>query len=138
MKFKYFQYPVEGNKSVYRPSVPIVFKKGKKMVWISAAIIDSGSDYIILPIELAGELGIKIDPKKRMDFYAAGGNSFPVYPAGTEVEYILRQNGFRPIRRETEVYFAESQSGILLGNIGFLDCFKVVLNGLKKELELSV
>lgn len=50
---------------------------------------------------------------------------------------LLRQGGFRSIQWKTKVFFAESQPGILLGQKGFLERFKVILDGQKKEVEIN-
>lgn len=135
MKFKYSQYPTLEGKSIYRPSIPIIFKNEEKFIYVEA-IIDSGADFTILPIEIAGELGIKLDVKSKATFYGAGGNPFTVYPSPVQIEHVLRQNGFRQITWKASLYFAESQPAILLGNHGFLDQFEVRLKGKTKETEI--
>ena len=135
MKFKYSQYPTPEGKNIYRPSIPIIFKNGEKFIYVEA-VIDSGADFTILPIEIAGELGIKLDVKSKVTFYGAGGNPFTVYPSPVQIEHILRQSGFRQIAWKAHLYFAESQPAILLGNHGFLDQFEVRLKGKTKETEI--
>ncbi|OIO52290.1 hypothetical protein COT40_02180 [Candidatus Peregrinibacteria bacterium CG08_land_8_20_14_0_20_41_10] len=135
MKFKYFQYPAPDSKNIYRPSIPITFKNGYRFIDV-IALIDSGADFTILPLEIAGVLGIELNPQSKISFYGAGDNSFTVYPSPVKIEHILKQIGFRQIVWKTCVYFAESQSTILLGNHGFLDQFEIRLNGKKKELEI--
>lgn len=135
MKFKYSQYPAPNGKSIYRASVPILFKHGSS-IFYTEGIIDSGADYTILPIEVAGELNIKLESKKKATFLGAGSNPFTVYESPVKIQHLLRQNGFRSIQWESIVYFAESQPGVLLGNFGFLDRLKVTLDGTKKEVEI--
>lgn len=100
------------------------------------ALIDSGADFTILPIEIAGVLSIKLDTNKKTSFEGAGGNHFIVYPSPVKIEHIIRQSGFRVIKWEAVVYFAESQPAILLGNNGFLDQVKVIFNGKDKTIEI--
>lgn len=134
MIFQYSQYIGPHGKFIYRPEIPIVFKNGKHFILVRA-IIDSGADYIILPIETAGQLNIKLISKS--EFYSAGGNRFTVYKSPVELEYIIRKEGFRNIVQKTIVFFAESQPAILLGNHGFLEKLKVTLNGPKKETAIA-
>ena len=105
---------------------------------LTRAIIDSGADFIILPIEIAGELGIKLLEKDKTEFVGAGKNLFTVYKSPIEIEYIIRKEGFRNITHKTVVFFAESQPAILLGNHGFLQKLIVTLNGPKKEVEITI
>lgn len=136
MKFKYSEYIGPNSTKLFRPTVPIIFKNRSKFIQ-TEAIIDSGSDFTILPIEMAGILDIKLNINTKTTFYGAGNNLFTVYPSPENIEHILRQNKFRSIKWETKVFFAESQPGILLGHKGFLEKFKVTLDGKKKELEIN-
>lgn len=136
MKFSYSQFPGLDNKSVYRPSIPMFFKYASYFVY-TEGFIDSGSDYTILPLEFAGELHLKLDTSKKTEFVGAGKNPFVVYPSPVKIKHVIRQNGFRNLEWESKVYFAESQPGILLGNSGFLDHFRVTLDGIKKEVEIT-
>lgn len=135
MKFKYSEYLDEKGVKIFRPTIPIVFKINSKFIQ-TEAILDSGADFIILPIEMATILDIKLDINKRMNFFGAGGNSFSVYPSPEKIEHILRQNGFRTIKWSTNVFFAESQPAILLGQKGFFEHFLVTMDGKNKEVEI--
>ena len=55
MKFKYSEYIGGNNVKIFRPTVPIVFKNNSKFIQ-TEAVIDSGADFTILPIEIAGIL----------------------------------------------------------------------------------
>jgi hypothetical protein len=136
MIFKYSQYPTPKGKLIYRPVIDIIFQNKKKFILVEA-VIDSGADYTILPIEIAGELNIKLDKKSKETFTGAGKNPFNVYKSPVKIEHRIRQKGHRDYTWKSIVYFAESQPTILLGQHGFLDQFVVTLNGLKKELEIK-
>lgn len=112
-----------------------MFKTHAKYI-LTEAIIDTGADFTILPIELAGYLEIKLDLRTRTKFHGAGSNPFTVYPSPFKIQHILKQDGFRQIQWEVKIFFAESQPGILLGHKGFLEKFKVIFDGPKKELEI--
>ena len=133
MNFEYSEYVGPDGKTLYRPAIPIMFKNGKYYILVRA-IIDSGADFTILPIETAKQLDVKLD--KKTVFYAAGGNQFSVYKSPIELAYLVRKIGFRSITHKTIVYFAESQTTILLGNHGFLDHLRITLNGPKKRIEI--
>ncbi|MEK9132527.1 MAG: hypothetical protein AAB606_02360 [Patescibacteria group bacterium] len=136
MKFKYSEYIDQDGVKTFRPTVSIMFKNKSRFIF-TEAIIDSGADFTILPIEIAGMLDIKLDLRTKATFHGAGSNPFTVYPSPLEIEHILRQGGFRPIQWKTKVFFAESQPGILLGQKGFLERFKVTLDGQRKEVEIN-
>ncbi len=136
MKFKYSEYTSANKIKIFRPTVPILFKNKSKLI-LTEAIVDSGADFTILPIEMAGVLGLKLEAREKRTFYGAGSSPFSVYRSSEKIEHMLRQSGFRTITWKTEVYFAESQPGILLGYKGFLEDFKIVLDGKKKELEVN-
>jgi hypothetical protein len=136
MRFQYSEYRGVNGTKIFRPTVPIVFKNQEKFIQ-TEAIIDSGADFTILPIEMAGFLGIKLETKAKMIFHGAGSNPFTVYRSPVEVEHILRQAGFRAIDWVSKVFFAELQPGILLGHKGFLEFFRVTLDGRKREVEIT-
>lgn len=118
------------------PLVPITFRN-KKKVFVTIALIDSGADVSILPIEIAGELGLKLDPKEKIEMNAAGGNTFFIYPSTEKIECIVEQKGFRSIILRSKVYFTEAASTILLGHNNFLYQLKITLDGVKKEIVVS-
>ncbi len=136
MKFSYSQFPGLNSESVYRPSIPIFFKYQSYFIY-TEGIIDSGADYTILPLELAGELHLELDPSTKTKFIGAGKNPFVVYPSSVKIKHMIRQSGFRNLEWESKVYFAESQPAILLGHHGFLDHFRVTLDGRKREVEIT-
>ncbi len=136
MKFKYSEYSARDGSTLFRPTVPITFKSKSQFIF-TEAIIDSGADFTILPIEIAGALGLALNAKAKTTFLGAGNNPFTVYPSPEVIEHILRQSGFRPIQWKSIVFFAELQPAILLGHKGFLEHFKVTLDGQRKELEIN-
>lgn len=125
------------NLKIFRPTVPIFFKNKSKFIH-TEAVIDSGADFTILPIELAGILDIKLDTNSKATFYGAGRNPFSVYPSPGSISCMLRKNGFKTITWKTKVFFAESQPAILLGHKGFLEKFRVTLDGERREVEIMV
>ena len=136
MIFKYYQYQTKENETIYRPTIPIVFKNGKHFIFTDATI-DSGADFSILSIEMAKVLDIKLDHRSKKTIESAGGNTFTVYPSPISIEHIIRQKGFRTLKWKALVYFSEIQPTILLGQKGFLDKLIVTLDGRKKEVRLD-
>ena len=136
MKFKYSEYIDEEGIKIFRPTVPIIFKNKSKFIQ-TEAVIDSGADFTILPIEIAGILDIKLDGRTKRTFHGAGSNSFTVYPSPISVEHLIRQGGFRTLAWKTKVFFAEAEPAILLGHKGFLENFRVTLDGKRKEVEIT-
>ena len=138
MKFQYSQFSVSGSRMVYRPMLEIVLKANKRFIY-THAVIDSGADCCIYPKDLADDLGITLDPKNKEEFFGAGGKKFVVFPSPVKIEHLIRKNGFRSIVwQNSKVYFANNHNIALLGMSGFLDKFRVVLNGCDKEFEIFV
>ncbi|OGI14982.1 hypothetical protein A3K63_03080 [Candidatus Micrarchaeota archaeon RBG_16_49_10] len=63
ISFSYRKEGLHGNRVIYRPKIPVTFRKYKKEVSL-IAIIDSGSDATILSKEVAEQLGLAIGGKK--------------------------------------------------------------------------
>lgn len=135
MKFPYVEFLGLAEDRIFRPLVLITFQAGDKQ-FKSYALIDSGADYTILPIEIAGHLGLKLSSEFRYFMEAAGGSSLNIYRSPVEVKHIIQKSGFRNLEWLSYVYFAESGSTLLLGQKGFLDRFEVRLNGHSKEAQI--
>ena len=137
MIFQYSQFPVPDQKGVfiYRTTIPIIFKYKTNFILVEA-LVDSGADQTILPVEIATALNIPLDESSATYFFGAGGNTFEVYRSQFAIQHSLRAAGFQPIQWSTKVYFAQSQPTILLGQDGFLNRFRVTLDGIKKEIEI--
>ncbi len=136
MIFPYVEFLGFSEERIFRPMIPVTFKANGER-FQSYALIDSGADYSILPIEIAGIFKLKISDQPNSNILGAGGNTFTIYKSPVEVEQIIQKRGFRDIKWKSFVYFAESGSTILLGQNGFLNHFKVVLNGKNREIEIT-
>lgn len=135
MKFPYVEFLGLVEDRIFRPVIPVTFKVQDKQ-FKSYALIDSGADYTILPIEVAGQLGLKLSAEFRYSMEAAGGSSLNIYRSPVEIKHIIQKSGFRNLEWSSYVYFAESGSTLLLGQKGFLDRFEVRLNGHSKETHI--
>ena len=120
---------------IFRPMLPVTFRANGES-FKSYALVDSGSDYTILPIEIAGVLKLKLSVDRQFRLQAAGGNIFRIYKSPQKVEQAIEKKGFRPRKFSSYIYFAESGSAILLGQKGFLDQLNVKLKGPEKVFEV--
>lgn len=135
MQFPYIEFLGLSEERIFRPIIPVTFKANKQ-TFESYALVDSGSDYTILPIEIAGKLKLKLSDQLQYSVQGAGGSNFTIYRSPIEIEQVIQNKGFRDIKWSSYVYFAESGSTLLLGQKGFLDKFEVKLNGPKKEISI--
>ena len=138
MIFPYTEYSDTG-KSVFRPTVRVVFScKGTSLI-VGHALVDTGADKTLLPLSMATAFGFTFDLEKEKEMWGgAGGGSFPVYRSPMPIEYKIEQQGFRPIVWKAPVYFTLHQPTILLGHDGFLEKFNLLFKGKDRLLELSV
>lgn len=136
MVFPYVEFLGLAEERIFRPMIPITFKV-EDVEFGAYALVDSGADYTVLPIEIAGVFNLKIDNQIQYSILGAGGTTFKIYKSPIEVEHIVKKRGFREIKWKSFVYFAESGSTILLGQAGFMNKFKIVLNGKTKEVAIE-
>jgi len=137
MIFPYIEFLGLQEERIFRPMIPIIFK-ANNCIFKSYALVDSGSDYTILPIEIASKLNIKLSSKNLYTIEGAGGSTFNIYQSPLEIEHILHQKGFRDIKLSSKIFFAESGSTLLLGQKGFLEKIKTNLKGNQKEIEINL
>lgn len=136
MFFPYVEFMGLTEERIFRPMIPVKFKANSE-TFSTYSLIDSGCDYTILPIELAGIFKFNLSDQPRHTIGAAGGGSFTIYRSPMEVETILTKKGFRDIKFKSIVYFAESGSTCMLGQKGFLDQLNINLNGRNREIEVK-
>lgn len=135
MNFPYIEFLGLSEERIFRPMIPIIFKANKKE-FKTYSLIDSGSDYTILPIEIATILNLDISNEPRFNMLGAGGNCFIIYKSPIKIQFNIQKNGFKELHWKSYVYFAESGTTILLGQNGFLDQCKVLFNGTNKTIEI--
>lgn len=135
MIFPYVEFLGLAEDRIFRPMVPVTFRANGKN-FKTYSLIDSGADYTVLPIEIAGVFKLKLSDQPRYSMLGAGGSTFTIYKSPIEIEQIIQKRGFRDIKWKSFVYFAESDSTILLGQNSFLNHFKIILNGKNKEVEI--
>lgn len=120
---------------VFRPYVPIILKVNSK-TFEGYALIDSGADYNILPLEIAKSLDLYPFDQPSFQIGAAGGKTFTVYKSPVEIDHIIKSKG-RKLRWKSFVYFSEYERNILLGESGFVNKFKITLDGKSREIEIG-
>ena len=135
MNFPFVEFRGMSEERVFRPMIPVTFKVNREE-FKTYSLVDSGSDYNILPIEMAGIFKFELSGRYSFSVLSAGGDKFTVYKSPEEVEHVIQKRGFRDIKWKSYVYFAESGSTILLGQNGFMNKFKIILNGKNKEVEI--
>jgi hypothetical protein len=136
MKFRYIKAALEQRSSIFgsyilKPIIPVgLINKERSLAF--AALIDSGADFCIFPMGLAGPLGVTIDKSKAESFAGISGEPSKAYFSGLTIDI----GGWK---YETSVSFSSDISprgyGIL-GQKGFFDLFKVTFDLQKEEIEL--
>jgi predicted aspartyl protease len=135
MIFHHTEFLGAAEERVFRPIIKVSFSSDGKEVPMQC-MIDSGSDYTILPIEAAGIFKFNLSDQPQYRMAGAGNNTFKIYKSPTELDIVLKRKGFREIKYKSFIYFAESEPIGLLGFKGFLENLKVKLDGKNKEIEI--
>lgn len=118
---------------VWRPIIPIILIKGKKLVGYEA-LMDSGADHNIFHGDLTEILGIKLTLGKSRKVYGLGGQSIKGYIHNLVIKPMGMEKYSAPVIFSKQM--PEHSLGVL-GNIGFFDKFKVTFDYEKKIIEVS-
>ena len=81
--FPYIEFLGLTEDRVFRPMIPLVFRANGQE-YKNYALIDSGSDYTILPIEIAGRFKFHLGDQPRYGLVGAGGDTFTIYRSPIE------------------------------------------------------
>lgn len=137
MKFRYTEYELGKGKTIYRPTLPITLHYGDVAIPVSDALVDTGADQTLLPLEFAIVFGFRFDLKENGEVWSgAGGGKFHVFSAPMPIHFTLEQRGFRTIRWTGMACFTLEQPTILLGHKGCLEYLDVTVRGKKREIEV--
>lgn len=136
MTFPYIEFLGLSQERVFRPMVPIIFEYGELKI-DAYALIDSAADYTILPIETASEFNIPLSKQHPYRLQAAGGNVVTMYKSPEKINLRIQESGFKDISLQSTVYFAESETKIILGQKGFLEFLNISLSGKQRELKIK-
>lgn len=117
---------------VYRPYVLVKLGNGER--WSKnfiRALVDTGADNNLFPIEFANEIGIDYKKGKRWKIVGVGRQEVHVYIIFAKIKIDRREF-------ETMIQFGEHIRTPLLGREGFLNYFdRVSFNVKKRFLELK-
>ncbi len=133
MKFKYTQVnllsPFSKKQKLLRPIIPVSLKYKQRSIHYEA-LIDSGADFCIFPVEIGQKLGINF--KKARKIYFSGATGEPIL--GLVGKIILK---IGEVTFETKVVFADlAGKSALLGQYGFFDLCKIKFDFENKEIKL--
>tara|TARA_Y100000310_G_scaffold99766_1_gene97630 strand:+ start:496 stop:900 length:405 start_codon:yes stop_codon:yes gene_type:complete len=117
---------------VHVPTMPVILNGFP----LGHALIDTGADVTIIPMEVNKLLGLELEKSSTLSFVGAGGDIFRAVPTKKKIEYRIEQAGHRPICWKGTVFFAAGQPTILLGNYQCLDQLKITLDGKNRKLNL--
>ena len=120
----------------YHPSIDVTFKYKSVRFPYKSALVDTGSDFVMLPLDIAEALGAKPDFDRTIELNCACGDSFNSYMSLHPLEIIVDHKGFRPTSWQTHVQFVDARVTVLLGNKGFLDYFDATFYGGRHVLNL--
>lgn len=142
MKFPYktsiYTNPITSQRDIiYRPFVPIdVAYNGR---WLSDiteggiknidALIDSGADQNLAPMDLAVLLGVQFINVKIHKIFGVDGRAVETYPAPVSIR--IGRHAY-----DTLIFFADRIPEILLGGQGFFDRWKVTFQ-YAKQIKIS-
>ena len=134
MKFKYRKinlvHPFSRKKYILRPIIPVSLSF-RSLAIRYEALIDSGSDFNIFPIEIAQKLNINLKNSKTIHFSGVEDSSIQGHIASVFLS--INHASFK-----TNVVFADlpSSTGIL-GQNGFFDIFKVNFDLSREKVEVN-
>jgi len=135
MRFDYTPYGLAAQ-TIYRPCIPVTFRYSGASFPVGNALVDTGADVTLLPMELATHLGVELAAEEGIDIGSAGGGHFIAVPSAKPVECSIEGHGFRPLRWKGIVYFAPRQPTVLLGHRGCLDHLDILFRGRSRALEV--
>lgn len=132
MKFPYrkisLRHPFTSKDFILRPIIPISIKyTGKNLRY--EALIDSGADFNIFPLEIANKLGIKSKKANTISFTGISGNMIQGFIADIFIEF-----GNTMIK--TKTIFAPVGNGVL-GEYGLFDLCKLTFDLKKKIIKIE-
>lgn len=133
MTFSFKYKPVKLKSGIiHRPIIPLAFREKQSLSVF--AMLDSGSDLTVIPLEVAEELGLELKDENEI----SGISKKPVkakessvvieFGKGHEI-YSFRVPVLVPIEAE--------DMPIIIGREGFFNQFKIIFNEQRKEIEFK-
>jgi len=132
MEFKYAKREWSRG-TVYVPVIPITLNGFP----VGHALIDTGADASLFPMELNQLLDVELDREKTITFTSAGGEDFKAIPSKKPIEYRIEQPGFRPITWKGVAFFVTGQPTILLGQYQCLSELRITLDAPHRNIKIQ-
>ena len=122
---------------IHRPFLPIVLSNGDREFFVNPALVDTGADITLLPMEIAHQLGVVLDDTKPINVDSAGGGYCVALPSLHPITYVLKKKGHRPIRWTGIAYFAPRQPIVLLGQYQCLEKLTLTFDGPGRQVRVE-
>ena len=123
--------------SMYRPYLPVTLSYGRKSFPVGHALVDTGADMTILPLDIAHYLEVELDDSRAVRIEGAGGGVFVALPSWRKIGYAIEQKGHRPICWQGTAYFAAEQPLVLLGHLDCLEKCDLQFFGAQRILKVA-
>lgn len=136
MEIEYMTYQNRDG-TFYHPCIDVTFAYKSRSFFYRAALVDTGSDIVMLPMEVAEALGLEPDFDMANVLNCACGNSFLSYASRRPIEIRIDYKGFRPRAWQTHVRFVDAKVTTLLGHRGFLDRFDITFCGKRHVMRIE-
>lgn len=105
---------------------------GGKYVWPYYGLVDSGSDYSVIPKELARRVGVEFDETKRQEGSAAGGKNFDYFDATNQLT-VMTEVGSLTLDRA----MVADEEDFILGRHDFFKRYRVTFNERDQCMEIE-
>lgn len=136
MEFPYVECEGPRKRVFYRPYLPVVLRYGSKRFFVPHALVDTGADLTVLPLDVAHALEIELDDTEGVEMGSAGGGKFIALPSQKPIQFAVEQKGHRPLEWEGIVYFAPREPVVLLGHRPCLEHLSLLFDGPKRKLRV--
>lgn len=136
MEFDYAKYETRAG-AIYRPTLNVTFAYKSVFLPYNDALVDTGSDFVLLPLSIGEFLGAEPDFECVSEMNCACGGMFKAYESRYPIEIIIDHKGFTPKKWMTHVQFVDGPVPPLLGHRGFLDRFDATFSGKRRVMHLD-
>ena len=119
--------------TIYVPVLPIIVNGFP----VGQALIDTGADVTLLPMELYQILEVDLDKEHAIEFTTAGGDDCQGVPAKERLEFCIEHSGFRPLIWKGTAFFVKGQPTVLLGQYECLSEWTLTLDGKRRKVRIE-
>jgi hypothetical protein len=128
-------------KAAPRPYLEVVLRNGGYTSQILLALVDSGADYPIFPMEIATEfLRLDLTKAQRWTFSGTTGQPQTALLAEVHLSVLHSKDKVCFLEKRTECAFCETfkfAGGGLLGQNGFFSLFKTIFYQPRRQFEIE-